>query len=200
MAVVLDSFFFLFHLGNKKWSLFALDRWLSYTVTIAWEFALADSPLVVLWRWSFKQVWLHLWVLFFFDIVKHISICKWIGLACLEKQQSFTRVLFFIAMWLKQNKNCSRYMGYWVKRTFISKYKSNILRLFECFVSSCETLGKWYLSCRWCTDRLVKYSGYTRVLQKTYNVKKNLNRYLGACANNLVFDLYQSIEAQRRVV
>ena len=41
-----------FHLGNKKkWSLVAFDRWLSYTVTIVWEFSLADSVLVVLDEW-----------------------------------------------------------------------------------------------------------------------------------------------------
>ena len=30
----------------------ALDRWSSYTVTIVWEFAWADSALVVLDEWS----------------------------------------------------------------------------------------------------------------------------------------------------
>ena len=35
----------------KKWLLAVLDRWLSYTVTIAWEFAWADSALVVLDEW-----------------------------------------------------------------------------------------------------------------------------------------------------
>ena len=38
---------------KKKWSLVALDRWSSYTVTIVWEFARADSVLVVLDEWSF---------------------------------------------------------------------------------------------------------------------------------------------------
>ena len=46
-AVVLDRFFFDF-MRQKKWLLVALDRWLSYTVTIVWEFAWADSALVVL--------------------------------------------------------------------------------------------------------------------------------------------------------
>ena len=49
--VVLDSFFFSFG-GRKKWSLVVLDRWSSYTVTIVWELAWADSPLVVLEEWS----------------------------------------------------------------------------------------------------------------------------------------------------
>ena len=47
--------FFLWE-TKKKWSLVALDRWLSYTVTIVREFAWADSELVVLQRWSFEQV------------------------------------------------------------------------------------------------------------------------------------------------
>ena len=33
---------------QKKKSLVVLDRWLSYTLTIAWKFAWADSALVVL--------------------------------------------------------------------------------------------------------------------------------------------------------
>ena len=33
---------------KKKWSLVALDRWLSYAVTIVQEFAWADSELVTL--------------------------------------------------------------------------------------------------------------------------------------------------------
>ena len=37
---------------QKKWSLVALGSWSSYTVTIVWEFALADSALVVLDKWS----------------------------------------------------------------------------------------------------------------------------------------------------
>ena len=49
---------------QKKWSLVALDKCSSYTVTIVWEFAWADSALVVLdlrlvvvlKRWSFEQV------------------------------------------------------------------------------------------------------------------------------------------------
>ena len=48
--VVLDSFFF--HLGDKKsgrW--LRLDRLSSYTVTIVWELAWADSALVVLGEW-----------------------------------------------------------------------------------------------------------------------------------------------------
>ena len=44
---------FFFHLGDKKkWSLVKLDRWSSYTVTIVWQLALADSALVVLDKWS----------------------------------------------------------------------------------------------------------------------------------------------------
>ena len=43
----------LFSFGRqKKWSLVALDRWSSYTVTIVWEFAGVDSALVVLDEWS----------------------------------------------------------------------------------------------------------------------------------------------------
>ena len=38
--VVLDRFFSFG--GQKKRSLVALDRWSSYTVTFAWELALAD--------------------------------------------------------------------------------------------------------------------------------------------------------------
>ena len=37
---------------QKKWLLVALDRWSSYTVTIVWEFAWADSALVVVDEWS----------------------------------------------------------------------------------------------------------------------------------------------------
>ena len=37
---------------QKKWSLVALNRWSSNTVTIVWEFAGADSALVVLDKWS----------------------------------------------------------------------------------------------------------------------------------------------------
>ena len=41
-----------FHLGDKKkLSLVALNRWPSYTVTIIWEIAWADSLLVVLDEW-----------------------------------------------------------------------------------------------------------------------------------------------------
>ena len=48
--VVLDIIFC--HLGDKKnWSLVALDRRSSYTVMIVWEFAWADSALVVLDEW-----------------------------------------------------------------------------------------------------------------------------------------------------
>ena len=39
---------------KKKWSLVALNRWSSYTVTIEWEFTGVDSELVVLERWSHK--------------------------------------------------------------------------------------------------------------------------------------------------
>ena len=42
-----------FNLGDKKrWSLVALDKWSSYTVTVVWELAWADSALVVLDEWS----------------------------------------------------------------------------------------------------------------------------------------------------
>ena len=44
--VVLDGQFLFWR--RKKWSLVALDRWLSYTVMIVGEFAWADSELVVL--------------------------------------------------------------------------------------------------------------------------------------------------------
>ena len=37
---------------QKKWLLVVLDTWTSYTVTIAWEFAWADSALAVLDEWS----------------------------------------------------------------------------------------------------------------------------------------------------
>ena len=37
---------------QKEWSVVALDRWLSYTVTIVWDFAWADSALVVLGKCS----------------------------------------------------------------------------------------------------------------------------------------------------
>ena len=37
---------------QKKWSLVALDRWSSYTVTILWEFAWGDSAQVALGEWS----------------------------------------------------------------------------------------------------------------------------------------------------
>ena len=36
---------------QKKWLLVALDRWSSYTVTIVWGLALADSALVILDEW-----------------------------------------------------------------------------------------------------------------------------------------------------
>ena len=49
--------FFCFSFGDKKkWSLVALDRWWSYTVTIVLELAWTDSALVVLDEWSFEQV------------------------------------------------------------------------------------------------------------------------------------------------
>ena len=44
------QFFFIWE--TKKWSLVVLDRLLSYTVTIVWEFSWADSELVVLVEWS----------------------------------------------------------------------------------------------------------------------------------------------------
>ena len=47
--VVLDRIFFIWE--TKKWYLVALDRWLSYTVMIIWEFAWADSVLVILDKW-----------------------------------------------------------------------------------------------------------------------------------------------------
>ena len=46
VAVVLDSFFSFGR--QKKWSLVVLDRWSSYTVTIVWELAWADSALVAI--------------------------------------------------------------------------------------------------------------------------------------------------------
>ena len=48
--VVLNRFFSFGR--QKKWSLVALDWWLSYTVTVAWEIAWVDSALVVLDEWS----------------------------------------------------------------------------------------------------------------------------------------------------
>ena len=50
VVVVLDSFFFFGR--QKNWSLVTLDRWSSYTVTNAWEFAWAGSAFVVLDKWS----------------------------------------------------------------------------------------------------------------------------------------------------
>ena len=47
--VVLDRLFFIRE--PEKWLLVALNRWLSYTVTIVREFAWADSALVVLHEW-----------------------------------------------------------------------------------------------------------------------------------------------------
>ena len=46
LVVVLNKLFF-----KKKWSLVALNRWSSYTVTNVWELAWADSALVVLDEW-----------------------------------------------------------------------------------------------------------------------------------------------------
>ena len=51
--VVLDGQFLFWR--RKKWSLVALDRWLSYTVTIVREFAWADSELVFLDDSSFYR-------------------------------------------------------------------------------------------------------------------------------------------------
>ena len=45
VVVVLDRFFF--NLGDKKWSLVALGSWSFYAVMIAWEFACADTALVI---------------------------------------------------------------------------------------------------------------------------------------------------------
>ena len=57
LVVVLGRLFFV--RKTKKRLLAALDRWLSYTVTIVGEFAWTDSALVVFdKRWSFEQVWL----------------------------------------------------------------------------------------------------------------------------------------------
>ena len=61
-----------FLLGDKKkWSLVALGRWSSYTVTIVWGFACADSALVVLdeWRLIEAVVWTGLTV-----FTKHLLI------------------------------------------------------------------------------------------------------------------------------
>ena len=51
--VVLEGYFSFGR--QKKWSLVALDRWLSYTVTIVREFAWADSELVFLDDSSFYR-------------------------------------------------------------------------------------------------------------------------------------------------
>ena len=49
LVVVLHIFF---SFGRQiKWSLVTLDRWLSYKVTTVWEFAWADSALIVLDAW-----------------------------------------------------------------------------------------------------------------------------------------------------
>ena len=40
-----EVFFFIWE--TKKWSLVTLDRWLSYTVTVVWGFALTDLSLVL---------------------------------------------------------------------------------------------------------------------------------------------------------
>ena len=50
VVVVFDRFFSFG--GQKKRSLVALGRCLSYTITIVWRFAWADSALVVLDEWS----------------------------------------------------------------------------------------------------------------------------------------------------
>ena len=43
---------FFFSFGRqKKWLLVALGRWSSYTVTVVWEFAWADSASVILYEW-----------------------------------------------------------------------------------------------------------------------------------------------------
>ena len=55
--VVVGSLFFIWE--TKKWLLVTLERWLSYTVTIVWEFAWADSALGVLYKWLFEQIWLY---------------------------------------------------------------------------------------------------------------------------------------------
>ena len=55
--VVLDRFFSFGR--QKKWSLVTLDRWSSDAGTILWEFAWADSVLVVLDEWSsYRGGWL----------------------------------------------------------------------------------------------------------------------------------------------
>ena len=53
IVAVFDRFFLFGR--QKKWSLVGLDRWWSYTVMIAWEFACADSALVVLEEWWFYR-------------------------------------------------------------------------------------------------------------------------------------------------
>ena len=40
-----------FHLGDKKWLMVTLDRCSSYTVTLVWELAWANSALVILEEW-----------------------------------------------------------------------------------------------------------------------------------------------------
>ena len=48
---VLDRVFFRLG-GQNKWSLVMLDICSSYTVTVVWKFAWANSALVVLDEWS----------------------------------------------------------------------------------------------------------------------------------------------------
>ena len=48
LVLFLGSFLFG---TQRKWSLVMLDRWSSYAVTIVWEFAWADSALVVSDKW-----------------------------------------------------------------------------------------------------------------------------------------------------
>ena len=73
-----------FHLENKKkWLFVALGKWSSYTVTIVWKFAWADSALVVLDDWSFFRGYR----LNRFDCTKNGK--RWISLFLIKYKETF---------------------------------------------------------------------------------------------------------------
>ena len=84
------QFFFSFW-RQKKWSLVALDRWLSYTVTIAWELAWADSTLAVFDEWSSYRGGR----LSRFDCTSKEKIYQELGLESLESRRWFKKLCFF---------------------------------------------------------------------------------------------------------
>ena len=59
--------------------------WSSYRVIIACEFALADSPSVVLDKWLLGQVWLYFHILTIYHCeIKLFSICTNLGPVCID--------------------------------------------------------------------------------------------------------------------